>query len=90
MFAVFASDVLRIYIKPSKCKFYSESVVWLGWQIQSTGVSISPEKSKALMAIPIPITAAEHVCDGMLKLALRKTTTEQSTHRASLIGVTWA
>ena len=51
--------LFNVYVKPSKCTFYSESVVWLGWLIQSTGVSISPEKSKALMAIPIPITAAE-------------------------------
>jgi len=51
--------LFNVYVNPKKCKFWSTCVSWLGWQIQASGVSISPDRHSALLAIPVPINAAE-------------------------------
>jgi hypothetical protein len=46
----------NLLIKPSKCKFASDSVDFLGHTITKDGVKISPKKVDALLRIPPPLT----------------------------------
>jgi len=46
-------------LKPTKCEFYKEDVVFLGHHCSKAGIAVDPEKKKALTAMPVPQTAGE-------------------------------
>ena len=52
-------DARGIKLKPSKCKLYTEEVVWCGRSINVDGVGVAPEFRETLAAMPPPRTAAD-------------------------------
>ena len=49
----------KLYSKLSKCSFYQKEIHYLGHIISSEGISVEPEKVKAIMDWPVPRNAHE-------------------------------
>lgn len=49
----------QLYGKLSKCSFFQEKIHYLGHIILGEGISVDPEKVKAIMEWPIPKNAHE-------------------------------
>ena len=47
-------DARGIKLKPTKCKLYTEEVVWCGRSINVNGVGVAPEFRETLAAMPHP------------------------------------
>lgn len=47
-----------IYALPEKSELYVEELIWVGHHISKHGISVDPERIKALLAVPEPETAA--------------------------------
>ena len=39
----------RLWLKPKKCHFHKTEVTYLGYQVSTIGISMSPEKIKAIL-----------------------------------------
>ena len=48
-----------IFLKPKKCILWSKETVFLGKKKKKSGVSVDPDKMKALNNVPVPVTAGE-------------------------------
>ena len=46
-------------LRPDKCLFAHSQVTYLGHQISKEGISVNPEKTKAIMTFPIPTTPTQ-------------------------------
>jgi hypothetical protein len=44
----------QLYAKFSKCEFYQKKVQYLGHVISGEGISVDPEKVKAILDWPVP------------------------------------
>jgi len=49
----------KFYVKPKKCAFCTDLVVFLGFVVSSEGVYVDPEKVKAITEWPQPRTIRE-------------------------------
>ena len=43
-----------VFLKPKKCILWSKEITFLGWRISGDGVSVDPEKTKAISSVPHP------------------------------------
>lgn len=48
-----------IYLKPTKCQFARRSITFLGHQVSADGVTVTPEKVKAVLDFPTPSKAED-------------------------------
>ena len=49
----------NLKLKPSKCKFASHSVDFLGFVVSSDGISPNPDKIEAVRSFPVPTSVKE-------------------------------
>ena len=46
----------NLKIKPSKCHFFKETVIYLGHKISAEGIGMDPDKISAISEWPVPVT----------------------------------
>eukprot|EP00253_Pinus_taeda_P024492 PITA_24492 len=81
----------QLYRKLSKCSFFQERIHYLGHIISGEGISVDPEKVKAIMDWPIPRNAHEE--RGVIAYASRKLKPHEelyATHDLELAAVVLA